>query len=175
MCIRDRTDTVSLVPRIHQQVMDISRHGSVIHDGYQPRQSVLIPSGEHSLVMEQYLLQASQTVSRFPLNGKKQFLQCLRENSPGLYRKAFSRKKGFPPYKGGKPEKEKMPFYSSSSASKAESSESKSLSRWAVNFFTRCWAGSGESTMCMVLPARRGAWSTCAMVFMSAMTLLKTS
>lgn len=66
-------------------------------------------------------------------------------------------------------------LYSSSSTSKAESSESKSLSRWAVNFFTRCWAGSGESTMCMVLPARRGAWSTCAMVFMSAMTLLKTS
>ncbi len=63
--------------------MDISRHGSVIHDGYQPRQSVLIPSGEHSLVMEQYLLQASQTVSRFPLNGKKQFLQCLQGEFPG--------------------------------------------------------------------------------------------
>lgn len=57
----------------------------------------------------------------------------------------------------GKPVKwKKAQFYSSSSASKAESSESKSASRWAVNFFTRWAAGSGASTICMVLPARRG-------------------
>jgi len=56
----------------------------------------------------------------------------------------FRHKKGFPFLERKACEMEKKAqFYSSSSASKAESSESKSASKWAVNFFTRCAAGNG--------------------------------
>lgn len=72
------------------------------------------------------------------------------------YMAVFRHKKAFRSWSGKPVKWKKAQFYSSSSASKAESSESKSASRWAVNFFTRWAAGSGASTICMVLPARRG-------------------